>query len=383
MTGFLHPAPWNDAIGLGIMSGTSMDGIDMALTHYTFTDKWSFQLLNTAFVPWPAAIRESFSRAFNWTAEELLSQEVKVARYLADQVKEHFLQSDSRPQYIGCHGQTVFHQPLAGFSRQIGDGECLAAWTGLPVVSNFRQKNIALGGQGAPLVPAGEQALFFGYDGFVNLGGIANISVGLDAADVCFCNLLLDRLARHLPDHPDFDRDGNAAASGVIRNSLLQDLHQLRKSTPTHQSLSQEVFNEKYLHSVMDDSVIPVVDKLATVCRFVAESIHSHFVHQTRIAPPYRVLVTGGGARNRTIIKELKLLSKHSRIPIQWESPDSSAIIDMKEAIIFGWLALCTLLGHPNSYPESTGAHYPICGGSIHLPAEGGYILIPSNGVRI
>lgn len=169
----------------------------------------------------------------------------------------------------------------------------------------------------------------------------------------------------------------------MIRNSLLLDLHQLRKSTPTSQSLSQEVFNEKYLHSLLEDSAIPVVDKLATVCRFVAESIYSHFAHQTRIASPYRVLVTGGGARNRTILRELNLLSRHSRIPIQWESPDSSEIIDMKEAIIFGWLALCTLMGVPNSYPESTGAPHPVCGGSIHLPAEGGYTLIPTNGARI
>jgi anhydro-N-acetylmuramic acid kinase len=213
---------------VGVMSGSSLDGIDLALCQFTQEEgQWAFRLEKAVTVPWRPVLRKRLLQASGATALEMARLHRDVGQAIGTACDD--LLQGSMAEAIASHGHTVFHQPDEGLTLQIGSGAHIAAITGLPVVCDLRSMDVALGGQGAPLVPLGEQLLFPGRRAFLNLGGIANISLhGVDRTmgwDVCPCNQALDGLAQEAGQ--PYDADGALARSGQVDKELLARLNAL------------------------------------------------------------------------------------------------------------------------------------------------------------
>ena len=161
---------------IGLMSGTSLDGVDLACCRFSGDDKLEWSLLAAETIPYDEGWRKRLSELENTSAYEYVLANVELGHYLGRLVREFVVKHNLKVDFVASHGHTIFHQPQLGLTTQIGDGDSIAAECGLPVVFNFRTLDVALGGQGAPLVPIGDQMLFADYDACLNLGGIANIS---------------------------------------------------------------------------------------------------------------------------------------------------------------------------------------------------------------
>ena len=376
---------WSGSVGLGIMSGTSMDGVDLAMVQFhepsdnIKNPPQNWDLLHARCIPWKKKTVDQLKKVFDSSGVEIASLNTAIGAEIAGMVQTLVRDTGQKPDFIASHGQTVFHQPGNGYTTQLGDGEVIAGLTGTPTVTSFRQKNVTLGGQGAPLVPAGEATLFHNYQGFLNLGGIANYSVGLQAADVCFCNLILNPAAGKLPGNPTFDLDGAASLRGRVQSDLVGMLQDGHQSIAPGQSLSTELLDGSMMDGIWCQSDRDPEDVLASTCHFIAQAVTNRISEcpASNDGRPLRILVTGGGARNKRLIDELQRAGQPKQI--EYTLPVDDNLIDFKEAIIFAWLGLCVLKGIPNSFPESTGCPVPVCGGSIHLPSHGGYSLIKNS----
>jgi anhydro-N-acetylmuramic acid kinase len=267
---------------------------------------------------------------------------------------------------VASHGQTIYHQPEKNFTAQIGDGETMVAYLTCPLVTNFRNKDVALGGQGAPLVPFGERHLFPNHRVFLNLGGIANLSHGSQAFDVVPCNMALNWLAGLLDPPQPFDKDGAAARAAQIDYALYDALEHLQWYQQVGpRSLGTEWFNANIL-PVLNQCDAPIADRLKTyVFHIVSRVTVAMRDLQVREVP---LVVTGGGAHNAYLMEELQKSLSGLGITLE-RVPD--AVVDYKEAVIFAFLGLQTLLGQPNILASVTGAQLDVCGGSIHLPPAG------------
>ncbi|MEM7039305.1 MAG: anhydro-N-acetylmuramic acid kinase, partial [Bacteroidota bacterium] len=271
-----------------------------------------------------------------------------------------------KPQFVASHGQTIFHQPEKTFTAQIGDGETMVRYLDCPLVCNFRNKDVAHGGQGAPLVPFGEKWLFPDYRHFLNLGGFANLTVGETAFDVAPCNMALNWLTSTMVPPLAYDADGALARAGEMNYELYEALEQLDwYQLPPPKSLGTEWFEAQVL-PLISNADLPVQDRLKTYVMHVVSRVTVALRDlEVREAP---LVITGGGAHNGYLIEELARSVAGLGISVA-EVPTS--VIDFKEAIIFAFLGLNTLLGRPNIVAEATGADKAVTGGSIHLPPGG------------
>jgi anhydro-N-acetylmuramic acid kinase len=350
---------------IGLMSGTSLDGLDIA--HVTFIqhddNSYTFELLNTQHVPYPDEIEEQLQISTDLHVQQLLILDKSLGRFYADEVNSFIMNKGidkSKISAICSHGQTIFHQPHNGFTYQIGCGETLAYFTALPVINDFRTKDVAAGGQGAPLVPIGDFSLFSDQaEAFLNIGGFINISLIEDgtikAFDVCPGNLPLNKLvhSRGLT----YDKNGELAKSGEINFFLLDLLNSLEyyeKSAP--KSLGTEWLEEFFYPLLKFDKEIE--SNLRTVVEHIAIQT-ANVLNQREIQT---VLVTGGGARNTFLIDRIKHYFKGDlKVP-------SDKLIDFKEAIVFAFLGFLNLIEKPNTIPSVTGASRAVIGGTRHLP---------------
>ena len=368
---------------IGLMSGTSLDGVDLACCRFADCDdnlQWS--LLEAETIPYPDEWGSRLSTLEKASAYEYALADVQLGHYFGRLVRgfveKHGLQVD----YVASHGHTIFHQPHLGLTTQIGDGDAIAAECGLPVVFNFRHMDVALGGQGAPLVPIGDQMLFADYDACLNLGGIANISYQRSGAcphraleqlpssfrsqvtghrsheriafDICPCNMALNLLARKLGQ--SYDRDGNAASSGRIVEPLLSRMNTLDYYyQPAPKSLGKEWF-VSHFQPFLEGGEHCVADLLRTAVEHIAGQIAT-VLDSNNIRS---LLVTGGGAKNKFLINRLRQLSPSCDITVP-----SNDIIDYKEAIIFALLGYLRLQSKPNCLSTVTGASRDNCGGNI------------------
>lgn len=215
--------------GIGCMSGSSLDGLDICHVEFTGdieTDVWGYHILEAVTVPYSADLTERLRHAPKLSGEELIKLHMGYAHYLGSTI-QNFLK-DKHVDFVASHGHTIFHQPDLGYTFQLGDGETTSTYLNCPFVCNFRNKDVALGGQGAPLVPNGEKFLFSTNDICINLGGIANIGLkGERGYDVCPCNSVLNKLARALDPKLDQDMDGQIAAKGMVIQDVLDRLEAL------------------------------------------------------------------------------------------------------------------------------------------------------------
>ena len=344
---------------LGIMSGTSLDGADLAYCEFACASKWSFRLLHSITVSYDETWRRRLSDIHRASAEDLIRCDYEYGTYLGELSKRFCTDHDLHPDLISSHGHTIFHQPARGFTLQIGSGASLAAAAGMDVACDFRSKDVALGGQGAPLVPIGDRLLFSGFDYCLNLGGIANISFEEEenriAYDICVCNMVLNAIAARL-DMP-FDENGNLARKGKVNDELLSQLNRLKyfeKSFP--KSLGREDVERDY-YPLLFPYFNDLPGLLATVCEHIAVQVARSLRPGNRSR---KLLVTGGGAFNTYLVERIQALCS---IDVELPAPE---IINYKEAIIFAFLGVLRLRNEINCLKSVTGARSDSCGGAIY-----------------
>jgi len=349
---------------IGLMSGTSLDGLDIAYSSFEFLGEHvAFEVFQTKTVAYPKKLETILRHVKKLSGEELCLLDKQIGLFFAEQVNnfiKEFKLNTSEIDAIASHGHTVFHQPDKGFTLQIGCGSTISLKTGIVVINDFRTKDVLLGGQGAPLVPIGDFDLFSNEaDGFLNLGGFSNISLKqnglITAFDICPCNLPLNRFAEMKGF--SFDLDGNLAKRGNINTRQLNIWDNLSfYAQPAPKSLGTEWLDDNFYAQV--DTSLTCEDALRTCVEHIVNQISSQFTKYCL----KRVLVTGGGAKNNFLMARLKQVSKTMLIVPQ------KTIIDFKEAIIFAYLGALYLNGKPNNVPNVTGAKSPVCGGVLHTP---------------
>lgn len=343
---------------IGVMSGSSLDGIDVACCTFQRGDeRWAFTVEGARTHAYDDAMRSRLLQATGATALELARLHRDIGTLIGEACAE--LLRTQPADLIASHGHTIFHQPKEGFTMQVGCGARIAAITGLPTVCDFRTKDVALGGQGAPLVPLGERLLFPEHDSFVNLGGIANLSVHRGKVigyDIGPCNQALNMLAQEAGE--EFDRDGALARSGRIHSGLMEKLNALSfYAQAAPRSLGREWFDE-HIRPLISDKDIALTDRLRTVTVHIATMV----ARELNTQDPTRALVTGGGAHNGYLIEQLRLMT---RVGIVVPEP---GIIDFKEAIIFALLGLLRYRSEVNTLASVTGASRDSIGGAVYLP---------------
>lgn len=343
----------------GVMSGTSLDGVDIAFCTFILKDgKWHYIIEKTETVTYPEEWRDRLSKLENESALEFAKTDADYGHYLGMITKKFHLEHYLKPDFIASHGHTIFHQPDRRFTSQIGKGSAIAAETGLPVVCDFRSPDVALGGQGAPLVPIGDKLLFGNYACCLNLGGFANVSFEKSgsriAFDICPVNIVLNYLASFM--HKEYDENGNSARNGALHQPLLDTLDNLefyRKIPP--KSLGKEwVLLE--VHPVLKQFDIPIEDKLRTFTEHIAGQV-ADVVNTENLSD---ILITGGGAFNSFLIGRIR-----ERTQLNLVLPDPLTI-NFKEALVFAFLGVLRWRNEVNCLRSCTGASYDNIGGSIY-----------------
>jgi anhydro-N-acetylmuramic acid kinase len=299
------------------------------------------------------------------SGSELVVTDHLYGRYLGELVRDFIRDQDLHPDFVASHGHTIFHEPDQHLTLQIGHGAYLAAAAGLPVVCDFRTLDIALGGQGAPLVPIGDRLLFSGYDLCLNLGGIANISFetsqGRLAYDIGACNMLLNTLANQ--KGLEYDANGDLARQGSLSAELLAQLNQPPFfQAPYPKSLGKEWVDKNSLATLLAAD-LPVEDKLHTACRHIAYQIGRAVRQAGKPGSRQKMLITGGGALNQFLVE---LIRQEVGPAVDVVVPDSQ-LINFKEALIFAFLGVLRWHQAPNSLQSVTGAQYDNIGGAIYL----------------
>lgn len=450
----------NDIVAVGVMSGTSVDGLDIALCRFSRNNKedkaaktdsrenikredninsegnidskdkinleenfnreniinpeegndvsWQFEILKATTISyegteWPRRLLE----ADRLNGRELMELHRDFGRFTGESVNRFLENTDKKVDFIAAHGHTVFHQPEQGLTLQIGDGAEITAVTGISSVSDFRRLDVALGGQGAPLVPAGDELLFGNYNYCLNLGGFANISFRKSgqrlAFDVCPVNIVINRLAQNFGQ--SFDKDGKIAEKGKVNRGLLDSLEKLDFYKLTGpRSLGKEWVDEVFF-PVLDDSDCNTLDKLRTVYEHIARriaavilkpTIHGQVIDESRPGKqfsaaeiknsrkevtenkhiykeqeefiemghsgPASLLITGGGAKNGFLTK----LISEKAAPVYMVIPEEE-LVDFKEAVVFAFLGLLRMRNEANCLSSVTGARHDNSGGIIHI----------------
>jgi len=365
---------------IGLLSGTSADGTDAALCEIAGHGE-NTGLVARAFVttPFSRALRERIFRIAQADAAELTDLDVMLGDAFADAsfaVAAAAGVAIEDVDLIGSHGQTAVHHPRSaggvGATLQIGEAAVIAERTGRPVISDFRVRDVAAGGEGAPLVPLVDHLLFRKPGrrrALQNIGGIANVTLVSDRLDdlVAFDNgpgnMPLDTVARSASAGSEaFDRDGARAARGAIDPGLLTELHRHPYlSQPLPKSTGRETFGRSFVYPLLTRFEGHLDDLLATLTRFTAEAIARSY-HEMLPAMPDEVFVSGGGALNPTMMRHLAELL--APIPVT-TSATLGVDPEAKEAIAFAVLANQTLFGEPGNIPAVTGAAGPRVLGKI------------------
>ncbi len=347
---------------IGLMSGTSMDGVDLA--HCTFeniNEKIHYSVNIGETIPYPQAWYMRLRNLPNASAQEYAETHSLYGRYLGSLIKEFCTRHQLNANFVASHGHTIFHRPNKHYTSQIGEGAAIAALSGLPVVCDFRTGDVAHGGQGAPLVPIGDELLFGEFDYCLNLGGFANISYKFQnkriAYDISPANIVLNYIANKAGKA--YDKDGEMASGGSIDYNLLETLNNLE----FYKQLPPKSLGREWLEEIM----IPEIENVTLSDNNLLCTLTEHIAMQISTAVEggnefQKVLVTGGGAFNKYLIDRIKA---HTMVKIELPS---SEIIHFKEALVFAFLGLLRWQGKTNCLASVTGANSDCCGGAIYMP---------------
>ena len=347
------------SLAIGLMSGSSLDGIDLALVRFTSDNgHYTYDIVDAKTLPYSLSWQQRLANAFLSKPEDLVPLDKEYGTYLGQCVAEYLQQRHVKPDFVASHGHTIFHKPEQRYTLQIGDGQALANACGVTVVNDFRTEDVSKGGQGAPLVPIGDRLLFAQYDICLNIGGIANLSYELDgqriAYDICIANQALNWLAQR--EGLAYDKDGLIAQRGKVNDALLKRLDDnafFLQAPP--KSLGREFF-ETYQKQLLES--YDTADAMATFVEHIAEQIGQ----AVKPLKQGKMLITGGGAHNRYLVERIQQHTQHQVVV-----PDSQTV-DYKEALIFALLGLLRLEGRTNVLCSVTGAPTDSCSGKIWRP---------------
>ena len=344
---------------IGLMSGTSLDGVDLVYIRFNKNEEWNFDIINSKTYPYEDSVIKLLTNISKKSLDEVKKIDVEYTKKLAQIIREFIDEfSINKIDFISSHGHTAIHDPSNSFTYQIGNLPNLSNEINYNVICDFRVQDIEFGGQGAPLVPVGEKYLFQEYDSFINLGGFANISnhkgESLIAYDICPVNIVLNNLSKKIGK--DFDNKGSIASSGKLILSLYEELENLKyyQSSPP-KSLGIEWVDANIFPLINKYFDYPIEDLLNTLSNHIANQISNNLNDFDK------VLVTGGGAYNDYLIDIIRSKTD-SEIIIP-----SKNIIEFKEALIFAFLGVLKYLNINNCYSSVTGASKDHCSGKIFL----------------
>lgn len=347
---------------VGVMSGTSLDGIDLAYLHFSIENGvWKFKMLVCETVAYDGIWLNKLRTAVGFSDNEIFDLNQCYTK-LSGQIISDFINKNNIKNLdaVCSHGHTVLHQPQNGFTLQIGNLAEIAKYTNQKVVCDFRVQDVQLGGQGAPLVPIGDRILFSEYDYCLNLGGFSNVSFEQDgnriAFDISAVNTVLNFYANQM--NLDFDNKGQIAKSGKLSNDLFEELNAL--------GYYQKTFPKSLGFEFVKEIVLPLIEKHSISIEDKMHTFTEHIAFQTSLSlnnfktKNKKILVTGGGAYNDFLIERMQFHLPNTEIIIP-----NSQLLEYKEALIFGLLGVLKLRNEINVLSSVTGAKYDHSSGNI------------------
>jgi len=342
---------------IGMMSGTSLDGVDLCEVEFHYNEKtWSYIIIKTQTISYSFEWRNKLQNAHKLSKKDIKILDEKYCKLLGEFILD-FVDDFSEIDLICSHGHTIWHQPEKGFTYQIGNLDILSKLIQKTVVCDFRTADVALGGQGAPLVPIGDELLFSDYDYCINIGGFVNISYKDDnkrrAYDICPANKVLNIYAEK--EGLTYDDKGQMAAKGQWHKALFEELNALNYYTKNPpKSLGVEWLEQKMM-PVLQTYTITNQDILNTLTHHIAYQISKSLKMKKG-----KTLITGGGAYHDYLIDCLKKYAPDVEVHIP--SPE---IIDYKEALIFGLLGVLKYRNEINVLKSVTGAKQDHSSGKV------------------
>lgn len=354
---------------IGLMSGSSLDGLDIVFTTLEETrGQWKFDIVEAECVPYTEEWAKELAHAAGMPVADFLKLNTHYGRYIGEQVNNFIHKNgiDHKVHFIASHGHTVFHEPANHTTSQIGDGATIAAVTGLPVISDLRSLDVALGGQGAPIVPIGDKLLFGNFDYWLNIGGIANMTVkdgdNMLAFDVCPANQVLNKLAER--EGKDFDYEGEMARQGVVLQGTLEKLNAqgYYKQDPP-KSLSNEAA-KNLAFPILFETELDNNDMLRTVVQHIVEQIAAAVKKYPHNKESAQMLVTGGGALNNFLTEQLReaLQPLHVNAVVPYEQ-----VAKFKEALVMALVGALRWREETNVMASVTGATRDSIGGALWM----------------
>jgi len=368
---------------IGLMSGSSLDGLDMA--HVEFSEKagkWDYEIKCAACVQYDEEMTQKLKNAIQLSARDYQLLHTDYGKYLGEMVNQ-FIEKfhlEHKINLVASHGHTTFHLPEKRMTHQLGDGAAIAAQTQLPVVSDLRSMDVAFGGQGAPIVPIGEKLLFQDYNYFLNIGGIANVSINskqtnnkdfylsseeIIAFDICAANRVLNMFAAE--KNLSYDEDGKLASVGKINDMLLEKLNALDfYKMPPPKSLANS-FGTDIIFPLIKSFNLSTEDSLRTYTEHIATQIKNSLEPEFSNTLVQKLMITGGGAFNKFLIH---CISKHlEEINFEIYIPEDDVVI-YKEALIMALLGVLRWREQYTVLSSVTGASRNSIGGALWLGTE-------------
>ncbi len=368
---------------IGLMSGSSLDGIDLAFAEFTETaGKWNFEISCAACIEYSTEWQEKLKSAIHLSARDYQLLHTDYGRFLGENINEFIekFELHHKVSLIASHGHTTFHIPEKKMTHQLGDGAAIAAETKLPVVSDLRSLDVAFGGQGAPIVPLGEKLLFPDYHYFLNIGGIANVSINskstingnsfsdkneIIAFDICAANRVLNMLAAK--KNLSYDKDGKLAAAGKINEVLLQKLNSLNYySLPYPKSLANS-FGTDIIFPLIKSFDLSTEDSLCSYAEHIALQIKNALIPFFTKAEVQQLMITGGGAFNQYLVRRISI--HLSEINFEVFVPEDD-VVNYKEALIMALLGTLRWREQYTVLSSVTGATQNSIGGALWLGTD-------------
>ena len=344
---------------IGVMSGTSLDGIDIAYVKINNTNNYTFEILNAATIPYTKEWKSALKEGFHLSGEKLNKLDADYGVFLGETIQNFIEENNIKNiDLIASHGHTIYHNPANNYTLQIGNGPYITSITGIKSICNFRTQDVALGGQGAPLVPIGDLLLFSEYDYCLNLGGFSNISMNENnqriAYDICPVNIVLNHYVTSL--NLEYDDKGLIAGSGTIDLSLLNELNSL----PFYNDLKPKSLGYEFIV----ETIFPIIDKyrleIKDILRTFIEHVAMQITRKVDSNSSKNILVAGGGAYNTFLIERMQYYTKTKLII------PNDTIINYKEALVFALLGFLKDEGKNNCLKSVTGASKDHSSGVIY-----------------
>jgi anhydro-N-acetylmuramic acid kinase len=355
---------------IGLMSGSSLDGVDIAFADFKINgEQIDFELIKAETVEFSEVWQRRLRNLPKVDALAFAKTDTYFGHLLGKMVNNFIAKHQIEVDFIASHGHTIFHYPDNRLTVQIGDGAAMAAVTGLPVINNFRTHDIAINGEGTPLAPIADKYLFSGYDFYLNIGGIANISCAIDgrfvAFDIAAANQILNNLT-HFINLP-YDENGNIASGGKVNDAILNQVNELSYHHARYpKSLDNTWLQENILpiYLMAEDTI---QNKIRTACEQLAQqtafAIQQIIKKENLAVKPFKIFVTGGGAFNQFLMERVGVVC-NQYFPTEIVVP-SPEIVEYKEALLMALMGVLRVENKVNVMRSVTGAKRDTIGGAI------------------